>query len=182
MLLWYLPPKIVQRVLMCFFLLHSTDPNTMPVHKKDDLKRVRDMAVSGGLKCSFYKLRHNALDVKIYMEEKGTFVSRGNQCFICGKSKTTAVVFVDCWGGISFGTFSKELWKKYLLIDSYSIKCSEIENEEGMPFRTIMHLGVHSIWSSRMAVRHVGPDRRTIKSYFCESVSRLIHVQKLQEL
>lgn len=159
--------------------LYRTQYNDGP--GQDILKRVKNMPVRGGVKTFFFKLHTNTLEVKTYMEEKGMFVPWGTHCFICRKPETIEHVFLDCSGGYFFWDILQRTLKKDLPIDSYGIRFLPVNNDEGIPFDMIMLLGLHSIWLSRMAYRHADIDARPIRSYFRESVSRMVQVYKLHE-
>ncbi|CAN7998450.1 unnamed protein product [Ixodes hexagonus] len=58
-----------------------------------------------------------------------------------------------------------------------------VENEGGVPFDLVMLLGLHSIWRSRMAVRHADSDVPSVREageYFRESIISFVEVHKAQ--
>ncbi|CAN7943218.1 unnamed protein product [Ixodes hexagonus] len=75
---------------------------------QDVLQRVKKMPVPPGVKTFFFKLHTGVLPVKTWMEDKGMFVAWSVNCFLCKKPETVEHVFLDCWDGISFGTYYSE--------------------------------------------------------------------------
>lgn len=62
--------------------------------------------------------------------------------------------------------------QKELPLTPYGIRFLTADSEP-VPYDTILLLGLHSIWKSRMAVRHADVNARTVREYFIDSVKRL---------
>lgn len=70
--------------------------------------------------------------------------------------------------------------KKDFPLDPQGIRYLSIENDNCVPYDLVMLLGLHSIWKSRMAVRHAEVDARPVSDYFCVSLRNVIEVWKAQ--
>lgn len=70
--------------------------------------------------------------------------------------------------------------KKQLPISAYGIRFLPVPSERGVPYDMLMALGLHSIWRSRMAVRHADADARPVSEYFIESVAYIRNVFRVQ--
>ncbi|CAN7999892.1 unnamed protein product [Ixodes hexagonus] len=138
------------------------------------------MPVPPGVKTFFFKLHTGVLPVKTWMEDKGMFVAWSVNCFLCKKPETVEHVFLDCWDGIFFWDVLQRTLKKDLPLDAHGIRYLAIKNENGVPYDLVMLLGLHSIWKSRMAVRHADVDVRPVHEYFGDSVRRIVEVWKAQ--
>ncbi|CAN7995489.1 unnamed protein product, partial [Ixodes hexagonus] len=147
---------------------------------QDVLKRVKRMLVPPGVKTFFFKLHTGTLPVKTWMEEKGLFVPWGVHCFLCQKPETIEHVFLECWDGVFLWDVLQRTLKKGLPLDPQGISYLPVENEGGVPFDLVMLLGLHSIWRSRMAVRHADSDVREAREYFRESIISFVKVHKAQ--
>ncbi|CAN8022214.1 unnamed protein product [Ixodes persulcatus] len=148
---------------------------------QDVLKRVKRMLVPSWVKTFFFYLHTGTLSVKTWMASKGLFVPWGDHCFLCKKPETIEHVFLDCWDGVFLWDVLQRTLKKDLPLDVHVIRYLPIENEAGVPFDTMMLLGLHSIWRSRMALRHADVDAREAQEYFRESIASLLEVYKAQK-
>lgn len=70
--------------------------------------------------------------------------------------------------------------EKELPITPYGIRFLPTENEGGVPYDMFMLLGLHSLWRTRMAVRHADVHARSTREYFIESVCYLKEVYDAQ--
>ncbi|CAN7942223.1 unnamed protein product [Ixodes hexagonus] len=148
---------------------------------QDVLKRVKRMLVPPGVKTFFFKLHTATLPVKTFIEEKGMFVPWGVDCILCKKPETIEHVFLECWDGIFLWDVLQRTLKKDLPLDPHGIRFLSVDNEDGVPFDLIMLLCLHSIWRTRMAVRHADSDVREAREYFRESVVSFVETVKSQE-
>ncbi|CAN8001627.1 unnamed protein product [Ixodes hexagonus] len=123
------------------------------------------MPVPPCVKTFFFKLHSGVLPVKTWLDDKGLFVPRGVNCFLRQKPETVEHVFLDCWDGVFFWDVLQRTLKKEFPLDPYGIRFLAVEDENGIPLDLVMLLGLHSIWKSRMAVRHADTDARDIREY-----------------
>lgn len=144
------------------------------------LKRVKGMPVRPGVKTFFFKLHAGVLPVKTWMSDKGLFVPWGDHCFLCRKPETIEHVFLDCWDAVFFWDVLQRTLKKDFPLDAQGIRYLAIDNEDGFPYDIVMLLALHSIWRSRMAIRHAEVDARRAIEYFRESLTLFLELQKLQ--
>lgn len=56
-----------------------------------------------------------------------------------------------------------------------------MEGEDDVPYDMIMLMGLHSIWRSRMTVRHADVGVHPVYKYFVENMSCLKEVYKAQQ-
>ena len=70
--------------------------------------------------------------------------------------------------------------KKCLPITPHGIRFLTTDNEEDVPYDTFMLLSLHSMWQSRMALRHADLVVRPVRDYFIESMCYLREVIKMQ--
>lgn len=120
---------------------------------KDVLKRVRKMPIRP-VKSFFFKLHTNTLPVKAWLDQKGIFVPWTINCLLCKKPETIEHVFIDCWDPIFHWDILQRTLNKQLPITPYGIRFLPVKCNEGIPFDMLMLLGLHSLWQTRMAVRH----------------------------
>lgn len=147
---------------------------------KNVLRRVKNMAVAPGVKTFFFKLHTGSLPVKTWLEEKGLFVPWGSNCLLCRKPETVEHVFLDCWDAVFYWDVLQRTLKKDLPLTPCGIRYLTTENDV-VQYDQIMLLGLHSIWRSRMAVRHCDLDARSVCAYFVEHVCKLREVLKQQD-
>lgn len=147
---------------------------------QDVLKRVKRMIVPPGVKTFFFQLHTGTVLVKTWMAEKGLFVPWGTDCSLCKKPETIEHVFIECWDAVFFWDILQRTLKKDLPINARGIRFLPVENDDGVPFDTLMLLGLHGIWRSRLAVRHNDVDARPVRQYFHEDVLTFLEVHKAQ--
>lgn len=147
---------------------------------QDVLKRVKRMPVSPGVKTFFFKLHTGTLSVQTFFESKGFYLPWGSLCLICKQPETIDHVFLHCWEGVYFWDVLQRTVKKELPLDSYGIRFLPTENNDGIPLDTVMLIGLHSLWRSRMAGFHCDPDARPARLYFRESIHALVEMHKLK--
>lgn len=146
----------------------------------DVLKRVKKMSVKPMVKTFFFKLHTGTLPVKTWLEEKGLYVPWTTNCLLCKKPENLEHVFIDCWDPIFHWDVLQRTIKKQLPIDPYGIRFLPTENTGGIPYDLIMLLGLHSLWRTRMQVRHADVNTRSVRENFVESVAYLREVYRAQ--
>ncbi|CAN7989007.1 unnamed protein product [Ixodes hexagonus] len=148
------------------------------------------MAVPAGIKTFFFKLHTGTLPSKTWLDERGLFVPWGIHCFLCKKPETIEHVFLECWDGVFFWDVLQRTLKKdlpldphgiHLPLDPHGIRFLSVKNDGDFPFDLVLLLGLHSIWQTRMAVRHADSNVREVREYFRESVSLFVEVHKAQK-
>lgn len=138
--------------------------------ERDVLKRVKMMTVRASAKTFFFQLHSGTLPVKPWLQEKGFFVPWSMDCLICKKPETVNHIFLDCWDAVFLWDILQRTLKKDLPITPHGIRFLAVENEDGVPYDMFMLLVLHSVWRTRMAVRHVDKDARCAHEYFTESI------------
>ncbi|XP_049517038.1 uncharacterized protein LOC125942838 [Dermacentor silvarum] len=147
---------------------------------KDVLKRVKRMLVRPAAKSFFFQLHTNTLPVKIWLEQKGIFVPWTTNCLLCRKPETIEHAFIDCRDAVFHWDVLQRTLKKELPITPYGIRFLPVESDQGIPFDMFMVLGLHSLWKTRMAVRHADANVRSTRENFIESVSFIREVYRAQ--
>lgn len=147
---------------------------------QDVLQRVKRMPIPPCVKTFFFNLHTGVLPVKTWLDEWGLFVAWGVNCFLCKKPETVEHVFLECWDGVFFWDILQRTLKKALPLDSHGIRYLAVGNDESVPYDLIMLLGLHSIWKSRMAVRHADVNVRQVHEYFFEITQQVVEVWKAQ--
>lgn len=145
------------------------------------LKRVKSMPVRPGVKTFFFKLHAGVLPVKTWLSDKGFFVPWGDHCFLCRKPETIEHVFLECWDGVFFWDVLQRTLKKDFPLDAQGIRYLMVDNEDGFPYDITMLMALHSIWTSRMAVRHADVDARPAIEYFRESLISFLEMEKVKK-
>ncbi|XP_077531309.1 uncharacterized protein LOC144143425 [Haemaphysalis longicornis] len=145
--------------------LHCAGPG------QDVLKRVKKMPVRSSAKSFFFQLHSGTLPVKPWLQEKGLYVPWGIDCIICRKPETIEHIFLDCSDAVFHWDILQRTLKKDLPISPYGIRFLPTENDEGVPYDMFLVLSLHSIWKTRMAVRHADVNARPAREYFKESVA-----------
>ncbi|XP_077544611.1 uncharacterized protein LOC144157701 [Haemaphysalis longicornis] len=138
---------------------------------QDVLKRVKKMPVRSSTKSFFFQLHSGTLPVKPWLQEKGLYVPWGIDCIICRKPETIEHIFLDCSDAVFHWDILQRTLKKDLPISPYGIRFLPTENDEGVPYDMFLVLSLHSIWKTRMAVRHADVNARPAREYFKESVA-----------
>ncbi|XP_037564447.1 uncharacterized protein LOC119443955 [Dermacentor silvarum] len=138
--------------------------------ERNVLKRVKRMPVRPSAKSFFFQLHSNTLPVKPWLQERGIFIPWSVDCLLCHKEETIEHVFIDCWDAVFHWDVMQRTIKKDLPITPYGIRFLPTENEGGVPYDMFMLLGLHSLWRTRMAVRHADINVRSTREYFIESV------------
>lgn len=147
---------------------------------KDVLKRVRGMPVRSSVKTFFFQLHTNTLAVMPWLEEKGFFVPTGINCRVCNKPETVEHIFLDCEDAVFHWDILQRTLKKQLPVTPYGIRFLPTDNAGGVPYDMFMALSLHSVWKTRMAVRHADPNARPAREYFIESIAFIRDVYKTQ--
>ncbi|XP_077553179.1 uncharacterized protein LOC144167931 [Haemaphysalis longicornis] len=147
---------------------------------KDVLKRVKAMPVRSSVKTFFFQLHTNTLTVMPWLEEKGFFVPSGINCRVCRKPETVEHIFLDCEDAVFHWDILQRTLKKSLPVTPYGIRFLPTDNAEGVPYDMFMALSLHSVWKTRMAVRHADPNARPAREYFIESIVFVRDVYKAQ--
>lgn len=145
---------------------------------QDVLKRVKRMEVPPGAKTFFFKLHTGTLSVATWMNERGLSVPWGTDCPICKQPETVEHVFLHCWAAVFLWDVLQRSLQKDFPLSPHGIRFLCIDREDGVPFDSVMLLGLHSIWRSRMAWLHCDVDARPTRQYFRESVSQFVEVQR----
>lgn len=145
------------------------------------LKRVKRMLVPAYTKTFFFKLHSQTLPVKAWLSERNIPVPWSDNCFLCKKTETIEHVFIECWDAVFFWDVLQRTIKKDLPLTPQGIRFLPMEGEDDVPYDMIMLMGLHSIWRSRMAVRHADVDVRPVYKYFVENMSYLKEVYKVQQ-
>ncbi|XP_075532332.1 uncharacterized protein LOC142564983 [Dermacentor variabilis] len=146
----------------------------------DVLKRVKKMPVRPSQKTFFFKLHTNTLPVKTWLDEKGIYVPWTVNCLLCKKPETIEHVFIDCWDPTFHWDILQRTLKKELPITPLGIRYLPTDNEGGVPYDMFMLLGLHSLWKTRMAVRHSDVDTRPARINFIESVAYIREIYRAQ--
>ncbi|XP_077552822.1 uncharacterized protein LOC144167430 [Haemaphysalis longicornis] len=154
--------------------LHCAGPG------QDVLKRVKKMPVRSSTKSFFFQLHSGTLPVKPWLQEKGLFVPWGIDCIICRKPETIEHIFLDCSDAFFQWDILQRTLKKDLPITPYGIRFLPTENDEGAPHDMFILLSLHSLWKTRMAVRHADANARPAREYFKESIAFIRDVYNSQ--
>lgn len=136
------------------------------------------MPVSPGVKTFFFKLHTGTLSVKTFFEDKGFYLPWGSRCLICKQPETIDHVFLHCWEGVYFWDVLQKTLKKELPLDPHGIRFLPTDNEDDVPLDTVMLLGLHSLWRSRMAGFHVDPEARPARLYFRQCMYTFVEMPK----
>lgn len=147
---------------------------------QDVLKRVKGMPIKPHVKSFFFKLHTNTLPVKTWLHDKGIFVPWTVNCMLCKKPETMEHVFIDCWDPIFHWDILQRTIKKELPITPHGIRYLPVENDGDIPYDMIMVLSLHSIWKTRMAVRHADVDPHTVRENFIEHVVYMREIYRAQ--
>lgn len=143
----------------------------------DVLKRVKRMPVKPSVKSFFFKLHTNTLPVKTWLADKGLFVPWTTNCLLCKKPETVDHVFIDCWDPFFHWDILQRTLKKELPITPRGIRYLDTETNN-VPYDLIMLISLHSIWCTRMSVRHADVDVHSVRENFIESVAYMREVYK----
>lgn len=162
-------------VLLPIPLYRSLYPNSSGL---DVLKRVKRMPVKPTVKSFFFRLHCGVLPVKTWLEEKGVFVPWSTNCLLCKKPETIEHVFIECWDAIFHWDILQRTLKKELPITAQGIRFLPVDNDGGVPYDMFMALSLHSIWKTRMGVRHADVNVRTVRENFVESVAYIREVYR----
>lgn len=146
------------------------------------LSRVKKMVIPASVKTFFFKLHTNTLPVKTWMQEKGLYEVWSDTCFLCKKPETVEHVFTECWDAIFFWDVLQRTLKKELPVTPQGIRYLPVECCDGVPYDLIMAVGLHSIWRSRMAVRHADVHAQTVSRYFAQSMISMYDNATIQGL
>lgn len=144
------------------------------------MKRVKKMPIRPSQKTFFFKLHTNTLPVKTWLDEKGIDVPWTVNCLLCNKPETIEHAFIDCWDAIFHWDVLQRTLKKELPITPLGIRFLPTDNAGGVPYDMFMLLGLHSLWKTRMAVRHVDVDARSTRVNFIESIAYIREIYRAQ--
>lgn len=86
---------------------------------------------------------------------------------------TVEHVFSGCWGAVLFWDVLKRTFKKYIFINSHSIRFLPTHKNREVPYNMIMPISLYSIWKSRMDVRHAAPSSKRVHVHFIQSISQV---------
>lgn len=118
--------------------------------------------------------------MKPWQEKKGLFVPWSLNCSLCIKPETVEHVFIECWDAVFHWDILQRTLKKELPITPQGIRFLPVENVGGVPYDMFMVLSLHSIWKTRMSVRHADVDARPVREHFIESVAYIREVYRAQ--
>lgn len=147
---------------------------------QDVLKRVKKMPVRSSAKSFFFQLHSGTLPVKPWLQEKGLFVPWGIDCIICRKPETMEHIFLDCSDAVFHWDILQRTLKKDLPISPYGIRFLPTDNDDGVPYDMLIVVSLHSLWKTRMAVRHADVNARPAREYFKESIAWIRDVYNSQ--
>uniref|UniRef100_A0A131Y773 Uncharacterized protein n=1 Tax=Ixodes ricinus TaxID=34613 RepID=A0A131Y773_IXORI len=133
------------------------------------------MPIKPTVESFFFTLHCGVLPVKAWLEEKGIYVPWTVNCLLCKKPETVEHVFIDA---VFYWDILQRTLKKDLPITSQGIRFLSVENDDGIPYDMFMVLGLHSIWTTRMAVRHADVNVRSVRGNFIESVAYMREVYR----
>ncbi|KAM7306544.1 uncharacterized protein ISCGN_010247 [Ixodes scapularis] len=136
----------------------------------DVLKRVKRMPVRPCVKTFFFQLHCGVLPVKTWLEEKGLFVPWSTNCLLCKKAETVEHVFIECWDAVFHWDILQRTLKKDLPVNPRGIRYLAVKNEDEIPYDMIMLLSLHSMWKTRMSLRHADVNVRTVRENFIENI------------
>lgn len=142
------------------------------------LKRVKRMPVRSSAKSFFFQLHSETLPVKPWLEEKGLFVAWSVNCLRCRKPETIEHIFLDCSDAVFLWDVLKRTLKKELPVTPYGIRFLPTSNDNGVPHDMFMLLCLHSLWKTRMAVRHEHIRIQSARENFIESMLLMREVYK----
>lgn len=114
------------------------------------------------------------------MQEKGLYEVWSSTCSLCNKPETVEHVFMECWDAIFFWDVLQRTLKKELPVTPQGIRYLPVECCDGVPYDLIMAVALHSIWRSRMAVRHADVHAQTVSKYFAQSMTSMYDIATTQ--
>uniref|UniRef100_V5H7W5 Reverse transcriptase zinc-binding domain-containing protein n=1 Tax=Ixodes ricinus TaxID=34613 RepID=V5H7W5_IXORI len=141
---------------------------------QDVLCRVKKMLIPPNMKTFFFNLHAGTLPVKTWLEEKDIFVPWTVNCLLCKQPESIEHVFLDCWDAVFYWDVLQRTLKKELPLTAHGIRYLPVEKTDSVPYDLIMVIGLHSLWKSRMAVRHADIDMRPACHYFTLSINQLL--------
>ncbi|CAN7937651.1 unnamed protein product [Ixodes hexagonus] len=140
---------------------------------QDVLRRVKKMLIPPHMKTFFFNLHTGTLPVKTWLQEKDIFVPWTVNCLLCKQPEFIEHVFLDCWDAVFYWDVLQRTLKKDLPLTAHGIRYLPVEEIDSVPYDLIMVVGLHSLWKSRMAVRHADIDMRPACHYFTQSINQL---------
>lgn len=146
----------------------------------DVLKRVKKLAVPGGIKTFFFNLHTNTLPVMTWQEKMGLYLPWGPDCYLCKRPESVEHVFLDCWDAVFFWDVLQRTIKKDLPLNARGIRYLDV-TPDVIPYDLIFLLGLHAIWRSRVEVRHNDVNARSVQSHFVENVYKVREVLNMSE-
>uniref|UniRef100_G3MTV2 Reverse transcriptase zinc-binding domain-containing protein n=1 Tax=Amblyomma maculatum TaxID=34609 RepID=G3MTV2_AMBMU len=138
------------------------------------------MPVRPSAKTFLFKLHSNTLPVKTWLNEKGIFVPWTTNCLLCKKPETIEHVFLQCWDAVFLWDVLQRTIKKELPLTPYGIRFLPVQNDDA-PYDLIMLLGLHSLWKTRMQVRHADINTRSARENFIESAVYIRETFRMQQ-
>lgn len=138
--------------------------------ERDVFKRVKRMPVRPSVKTFFFQVHTGTLPVLPWLKSKGLFVPWSVNCLICGKPETINHIFLDCHDAVFLWDVLQRTIKKELPINAFGIRFLPCAAAGEVPSDMLMLLCMHSVWRTRMDVRHMRVDARSARDYFVESM------------
>lgn len=136
----------------------------------DVLKRVKKMPVKPSVKTFFFELHCGVLPVYTWLEDKRLYVPWSTNCLLCKRAETVEHVFIECWDAVFHWDILQRTLKKDLPVNPRGIRYLSVGNENQIPYDMIMLLSLHSMWKTRMSIRHADVNVRTVRENFTESI------------
>lgn len=103
-----------------------------------------------------------------------------HQLIFCKKPQTVEHVFRECWDPVFHWDILQRTLKKEFFWTMHGIRFLSVENDAGIPYDMFMILTLHSIWKTRMAVRHADVGVREVRDNFIESVTYIPDMYQAQ--
>lgn len=116
------------------------------------------------------------IPIKPWLQEKGLFVPWSVECLLCREPETVEHNFLEFWDAVFLWDILQRTLKNDLPIITFGICFLSIKkkHERSVPYDMFMLSGLHSLWRTRMALRHADVTFRQARDYFFESV---VHVK-----
>ena len=98
------------------------------------------------------------------------FVPWSTNCLLCRTAETVEHVFIECWDAVFHWDILQRTLKKDLPVNPRGICYLAVENEADIPYDMVMLLSPHSMWQTRMSLRHADVNVRTVRENFIENI------------
>lgn len=138
--------------------------------ERDVLKRVKKMPIRPSVKTFFFQIHTDTLPVKPWLQSKGLFVPWSVNCLICRKPETIEHIFLDCHDAVFLWDVLQRTLKKELPLSPFGLRFLPCADTGEVPSDMLMLLCMHSVWKTRMDVRHAHIQIHSARHYFVESV------------